>query len=95
MRRNMQLDADPFSSEQWQPPAAMSGGTVEFITDEDDRSEVEQLKVKRRVARLAKEAAGGPLPHPRPSHRLQRHQHRRRRSHSQSPGPEPVWLHGP
>ena len=54
-KREMLLDSDPFSGKQWEPPTA--GGTVDFIADEDDRSEIEKLKAERRAKRLEKEAA--------------------------------------
>jgi len=55
-KREMLLDSDPFSGQKWEAP---KGGDVDFIADEDDRSEVEKLKAKRREARLAKEAEAG------------------------------------
>ena len=75
-RPEMQLNADPFSGESWSAPR---GGEVEFIADEDDRSEVEKLKAERRAKRLAAEAeaaaagdaavptVGAPAPAPPPS----------------------------
>ena len=58
-RREMLLDDDPFSGKQWEPPppSGNSAGTVDFIADEDDRSEIEKLKAERRAKRLEKEAA--------------------------------------
>ena len=58
-RREMMLEADPFSGQQWEPPkppeGASNAGTVDFIADEDDRSEIEKLKAERRAKRLEKE----------------------------------------
>ena len=59
-RREMQLETDPFSGQKWEPPAppeGVAGGTVDFIADEDDRSEIEKLKAERRAKRLEKEQA--------------------------------------
>jgi hypothetical protein len=59
-RREMMLEADPFSGQQWEPPKAPEGanvGTVDFIADEDDRSEIEKLKAERRAKRLEKESS--------------------------------------
>lgn len=58
-RREMMLDSDPFSGQKWEPPKAdsSSAGTVDFVADEDDRSEIEKIKAERRAKRIEKEAA--------------------------------------
>lgn len=57
--RELLLEADPFTEQKWQAP---EGGNTHFNFDEDDRSEVEKLKAKRREARLAKEATLAEVP---------------------------------
>lgn len=67
-RREMLLETDPFAKQTWEPPKPAEGvsnaGTVDFIADEDDRSEIEKLKAERRAKRLEKEREAPPPPPP-------------------------------